>query len=74
MGSDQWRLNSGITDIKKEGDFYLIYGHSSSVYKVYKGSYGTTSYGAEILDTFPNIRVLGDKYNWLEMGRLLTKG
>jgi len=36
-GSDSWKLNSGITEIIDQGDYYDIKGHSGSVYKCYKG-------------------------------------
>ena len=33
---DSWQLNSGITAIDDEGEYYTIHGASSSVYKCYK--------------------------------------
>lgn len=37
---DSWRLNSGITRVEKEGDYYLFYGHSGSVYRCGVNQYG----------------------------------
>ena len=45
LQSDHWRLNSGITKVEEEGDFYLFYGSSGSVYKCHKEMYGSTYYG-----------------------------
>lgn len=35
-----WRLNSGITKVEREGDYYLFYGNSGSVYKCHKDMEG----------------------------------
>ena len=37
---DSWRMNSGITSIKEEDDYYKLYGYSGSVYNCYKGREG----------------------------------
>jgi hypothetical protein len=49
-GSDSWKLNSGITEVKEEGDWYLFSGTSGSVYRCHKKGYGTSGYGAGVLD------------------------
>jgi hypothetical protein len=40
VDGDSWRMNSGITDCKKEGDTFEFYGYSGSVYIVHKNTYG----------------------------------
>jgi hypothetical protein len=50
--ADSWRLNSGITEVKDEGDFFLFSGSSGSVYKCWKQSEGMTSLSAGIYDSF----------------------
>lgn len=35
-GSDEWKLNSGITKIVKDGDCLIVHGFSGSTYKCYK--------------------------------------
>lgn len=50
--ADTWRLNSGVTEVKDEGDFYSFSGASGSVYKCWKGSEGMTSLSASIYDSF----------------------
>lgn len=43
VSGDNWRLNSGIENVKEEDDFYLFEGHSGSVYVCYKKNYGIRS-------------------------------
>jgi len=38
LDGDSWRMNSGITKIDREGDFYLFNGLSGSVYKCHKNA------------------------------------
>lgn len=40
LSGDSWRLNSGIIDIKDEGDYYLVTGFSGNQYRLSK----TTNY------------------------------
>ena len=49
LGSDSWRANSGIEKVIDKETYYEIIGFSGSIYKCYKTSYGTTSYGNSIL-------------------------
>jgi hypothetical protein len=46
--SDTWRLNSGVTEVKDEGDFYLFSGASGSVYKCWKRNEGMTSLSSSV--------------------------
>lgn len=39
-----WKLNSGCTKIEEDGDWYLFFGYSGSVYRCHKTSYGMTGY------------------------------
>jgi len=36
LHGESWRLNSGITKVEIEGDYYLFYGNSGSIYKCHK--------------------------------------
>lgn len=36
-GSDSWKLNSGITKITDQGEYYDVDGYSGSTYRCYKG-------------------------------------
>ena len=42
MDSDEWRLSSGITGLKEDGDYYLFKNYSGSVYKCHKNNQGFT--------------------------------
>jgi hypothetical protein len=50
--ADTWRLNSGITEVKDEGDFFLFSGSSGSVYKCWKQSEGMTGLSSSIYEGF----------------------
>lgn len=67
---DRWRLNSGITRVKADSNFYHFYGHSGSVYVCSKRTYGLTVMTSEIVrkmqSRFPNqVEVLEDR-DWNE--------
>ena len=71
-GSDSWKLNSGITQVSMEGDYYLFSGSSGSIYRCHKNSYGTSNYGQGILngfiksaDNFTVIEVLPDTTDFI---------
>ena len=49
LGSNSWRINSGVESFTEDGDFFLIKGFSGSIYRCHKRSYGTTAYGASML-------------------------
>lgn len=36
LSGDSWRMNSGITTVEEEGDYYLFSGESGSIYKCHK--------------------------------------
>lgn len=48
LGSDSWRMNSGITSMIEEDDYYLFIGSSGSTYACHKDTYGASSYGMGI--------------------------
>lgn len=48
---DSWKLNSGITKITEDEDFYYFEGSSGSVYNCRKGMYGSTGYGYGVLNS-----------------------
>jgi hypothetical protein len=75
LGSNSWKLNSGITKVTKDGEFYLYKGHSGSVYRCHKEAYGTHMYGSGILNDIINkseeigvkIEILSENTNWLDL-------
>lgn len=59
LDGDSWQINSGITSVETGDDYFLFHGESGSVYKCYMNQYGTTAYGASVLEDFT--RRFGDK-------------
>jgi hypothetical protein len=50
MGSDSWKLNSGITRATLVADHWEFDGSSGSVYSCHKDAYGTNGYGQAVLN------------------------
>jgi hypothetical protein len=57
---DSWKMNSGITEVKSEGDYLLFKGYSGSVYNVVNKdqSYRTTMYTQSVLSSMSKRAVL----------------
>lgn len=73
-----WRMNSGITDVEEDGDYYLFYGSSGSVYKCHKRAYGC-HYGSQgQLDYYMNqpevavVDLLPQETDWLAMDWIIN--
>ena len=43
-GSDSWKLNSGITKVRREGEAWEFDGYSGSTYCCYPSAYGMGGY------------------------------
>ena len=52
LGSDSWRMNSGITQVIDQGEYYDVVGYSGSVYKCYKGAEGMSAYTAGVFEVY----------------------
>ena len=52
VGSDSWRLSSGITGVEELEDSYIIKNESGSVYTCFKVRYGMSAYAMGILEDF----------------------
>ena len=50
LGSDSWKLSSGITETIEYEDRYDFVNYSGSVYVCYKGSHGMSGYTASIYE------------------------
>lgn len=51
LDGDRWKINSGISSIDEDDDFYYFNGFSGSCYKCLKGAYGVaTSYTSSMLE------------------------
>jgi hypothetical protein len=75
LGSDSWQMNSGITKVTENIDYYFFEGTSGSVYMCRKGAYGASGYGSGILNgliakgvkTGLLIAALGEDVNVMEL-------
>jgi len=75
LGSDSWKLNSGITRAYEEGHCFMFDGSSGSTYACHKASYGTNGYGHGVLQNMINtsakhghtVEILPEETNWLEI-------
>ena len=52
LGSDRWKLSSGITEIVDKDTHYEIHNHSGSIYNCYKGSEGMSGYASSVFASF----------------------
>jgi len=51
LDGDRWKLNSGISKVEQDKNFYYFIGFSGSCYKCHKKGYGTaTSWGLSVLN------------------------
>jgi hypothetical protein len=75
LGSDSWKLNSGITRAYEDGHCFMFDGSSGSIYACHKATYGASSYGYGVLEKMVTkaiehdvrIEVLPEETNWLEI-------
>ena len=52
LGSDEWRISSGVTKVVEHDKHYEVHNHSGSVYTCYKNSKGMSAYGAGVLQNW----------------------
>jgi len=55
LDSDHWRLNSGVTRVTKDGDYFLAEGNSESIYRLHKEAEGIRLPIAHRLDELESI-------------------
>lgn len=76
LDGDRWKINSGIKEIKKDGDFYYFIGFSGSCYKCHKNAYGVaSSWCADILDKIIELgaELMDDMENWSDIDIINNK-
>lgn len=66
LGSDQWRLNSGIESVKEEPDYYIFHGYSGSDYYCSKNSEGFSAWGQGIFQELCRSVNIPDKGSYME--------
>ena len=72
---DSWRLNSGITEVDQDDDFYFFSGYSGSKYQCHKDGYGLTGITAGFYQNIKNIadekgmicEIMPEDTNWMEL-------
>jgi len=75
MGSDSWKLNSGIVRATFADPYWEFDGSSGSVYSCHKDSYGTNGYGGSVLSNLISnadaqgiqIEVLDQDTDWAQL-------
>ena len=73
LGSDSWKLNSGITEVTLVDDFYEFAGTSGSVYRCHIAAYGASGYGRGVLNNLIEtskkltIEILPEKTEFLKL-------
>lgn len=48
LGSDSWKLSSGITKVTEHDKYYEVENISGSTYMCYKGAEGMSGYGSSV--------------------------
>lgn len=74
-GSDRWKLNSGITKVTQDENFYYFDGSSGSVYQCHKETYGANMYGQGVLNNIIEnsskdgtiVEILPEETNFMEL-------
>jgi len=69
---DSWRMNSGITEMKQDGDYYEFYGSSGSCYRCHKKGYrismATGPTYSSLKEHFGEaVELMPKDTNWLEI-------
>lgn len=59
---ESWKINSGITKVEEDEEFYYFHGYSGSIYQCHKGAYGLTIMTAGILE---NLKDQATNYNYV---------
>lgn len=74
LDGDSWRLNSGITQVKQNGDRYEFYGASGSCYHCHKDSYGLRANNAGVYNGLKQqerfqgqITLMPEDTDWMEL-------
>tara|TARA_B110000285_G_scaffold161830_1_gene180759 strand:+ start:75 stop:434 length:360 start_codon:yes stop_codon:yes gene_type:complete len=78
LDGDSWRMNSGITEVKEDGDYYEFYGSSGSCYRCHKEQYQLRMNNAGVYDHLVNtqqfkgqVQMMDEDTDW---GKLVWDG
>src|SRR6056300_7550 len=74
LDGDSWRMNSGITEVKQDGDYYEFYGYSGSCYRCHKNTYRLTMATSGVYNSIKEqeefdgqIILMPEDTNWMEI-------
>ena len=74
LDGDYWRMNSGITEVKEDGDYYEFYGKTGSCYRCHKEGYRLTMAIAGVYNSLKEneafegqITLMPEDTNWMEV-------
>lgn len=78
LSGSSWKLNSGITKVEEDGDYYLFHGSSGSIYKCYKESYCLRNNNAYIWEQLKSrykddVQMLNEDTNWSQIDWIIDK-
>ena len=69
LTGSSWKMNSGITKVIKDGDYWLFHGASGSIYRCYKGSECLSMNTAHIWDSLQKLH--GDKVKLIHVDEIV---
>jgi hypothetical protein len=69
LNGTSWRMNSGVVDVKEDGDYFLFVGSTGSIYKCHKESYGLKMNNAgiwyQLKEKYPDrVEMLDETNDW----------
>ena len=74
LGGDSWRMNSGVTQVKEDGDYYEFYGESGSCYRCHKEVYGLRMNNAGVYNQLREqqqfegqVQMMPEDTDWLKL-------
>lgn len=72
LDGDSWRMNSGVSRVERDGDFYLFYGASGSCYrchsKAYRLSMATTGVYNQLCERFTSfVHLMPEDTVWVNI-------
>ena len=74
LDGDSWRMNSGITRVEKDGDYYEFYGSSGSCYRCHEKGYRLTMANSGVYNTLKEnepfegqITLMPEDTSWMEI-------
>lgn len=75
---DSWRMNSGITRVEEDKEFFHFYGSSGSVYNCHKSQYGLRMNNAHVWHATEaqhgeKVELMKENTDWLNTDWIITK-